>query len=141
MPVEINIIDSLNLFEDLSRAELEEIASLMCRIKVTEGEVMTRQGDQAHSIFILLSADFMVFFKEGRSYTLHNKGDIVGLSAAVIPFCYTGTAVALTDGVVLSMPGQELLRLIESNPVLGGKIMKKIDQIISARQPCVTGRC
>ncbi|MDO9566472.1 MAG: cyclic nucleotide-binding domain-containing protein [Candidatus Desulfaltia sp.] len=141
MPVDINTIDSLNIFEHLSRTELEELASLMSRIRVTEGEVITRQGDQAHSIFILLSGNFMVFFKEDRSYTLHNKGDIVGLSAAVLPFCYTGTAVALTDGVVLSIPGQELSRLIESNPALGGKIMEKINQIISARQPFVTGGC
>ncbi|MDI6687596.1 MAG: Crp/Fnr family transcriptional regulator [Desulfobacterales bacterium] len=141
MSVDVNMIDSLNLFEHLSHAELEEIASLMCRISVTEGEVITHQGDQTHSIFILLSGNFMVFFKEGRSYTLHDKGDIVGLSASDLSFCYTGTAVALTDGVVLSMPCQELSRLIESNPVLGGKIMKKINQIISARQPFVTGGC
>ncbi len=83
----------------------------------------------------------MVFFKDGRSYTLHNKGDVIGLSTVVIPFYYTGTAVALSDGVVLSMPGQELLRLIESNPALSDKIMKKINQIVSARLPFVTGRC
>ncbi|MFH1581881.1 MAG: hypothetical protein ABIC39_07435, partial [Pseudomonadota bacterium] len=68
MPVDINIIDSLNLFEDLSHAELKEIASLMSRIRVTEGEAITRQGDLAHTIFIVLSGNFMVFFKDGRSY-------------------------------------------------------------------------
>ena len=141
MPVDTNIIDSLNLFEDLSHAELEEIASLMRRIRVTEGEAITRRDAPAHTLFILLSGNFMVFFKDGRSYTLHNKGDVIGLSTVGIPFYYTGTAVALSDGVVLSMPGQELLRLIESNPALSDKIMKKINQIVSARLPFVTGRC
>ncbi len=141
MSVDTNIIDSLNLFEDLSHAELEEIASLIRRIRVTEGEAITRRDAPAHTIFILLSGNFMVFFKDGRSYTLHNKGDVIGLSTVVLPFYYTGTAVALSDGVVLSMPGQELLRLIESNPVLSNKIMKKINQIVSARLPFVTGRC
>ncbi len=141
MSVDTNIIDSLNLFEDLSHAELEEIASLIRRIRVTEGEAITRRNAPAHTIFILLSGNFMVFFKDGRSYTLHNKGDVIGLSTVVLPFYYTGTAVALSDGVVLSMPGQELLRLIESNPVLSNKIMKKINQIVSARLPFVTGRC
>ncbi|MCK4467685.1 MAG: Crp/Fnr family transcriptional regulator [Desulfobacterales bacterium] len=141
MSVDTNIIDSLNLFEDLSHAEMEEIASLMRRIRVTEGEAITRRNAPAHTIFILLSGNFMVFFKDGRSYTLHNKGDVIGLSTVVLPFYYTGTAVALSDGVVLSMPGQELLRLIESNPVLSNKIMKKINQIVSARLPFVTGRC
>jgi CRP-like cAMP-binding protein len=141
MPVDINIIDSLNLFENLSHAELEEIVSLMRRIKVTEGETITRRGDPAHTIFIILSGNFMVFFKNGRSYTLHNKGDVIGLSAVVTPFYYTGTAVALSDGVVLSMSGQELLRLMESNPAMSNKIMGKINQIISERLPFVTGRC
>ena len=141
MPVDTNIIDSLNLFEDLSHAEMKEIGSLMRRIRVTEGEAITRRGAPAHTIFIILSGHFMVFFKDGRSYTLHNKGDVIGLSTVVIPFYYTGTAVALSDGVVLSMPGQELLRLIESNPALSDKMMIKINQIVSARLPFVTGRC
>jgi len=101
--------------------------------------VIARRGDCAHTFFIVLSGNFMVSFKRDRAITLHNKGDIMGCSTVVAPFNYTGTATALTDGEALSMPGQELLRLIESNPAMSDKIMKKINEIIEERIPFVTG--
>jgi len=81
----------------------------------------------------------MLSFKEERSFTLHNKGNIIGLSTVVTPFRYTATAVALTDGLVLLMQGQEFLRLVQSNSALGDKIMRKINKIVSERMPYMTG--
>lgn len=139
MAVDIGLIESLDIFADLKHAELEQITSLMRKMKVTEGEVITRRGDSAHTFFIVLSGDFMVSFDEGRAITLHNKGDIIGCSTVVAPFNYTGTATALTNGEILSMPGQDFLSLIQSDPVLSDKIMKKINGIISERSPFLTG--
>ncbi len=139
MSIDTHTLKSLDLFPDLNHAELEQIASLMHQIRVTEGEVLMRRDDPAHTFFIILSGNFMIYFKESRAFTLHKKGDIMGWSTVVTPFRYTGTAVALTDGAVLSMPGQEFFRLIQSNSVLGDKIMKIINKIIAERMPFVTG--
>jgi CRP-like cAMP-binding protein len=133
MSTDIQTLKSLDLFADLNFGELEQIAPLMHLMKVTEGEVLTRKGEPAGTFFIMLS------FKEERSFTLHNKGNIIGLSTVVTPFRYTGTAVALTDGLVLLMQGQDFLRLIQSNSALGDKIMQKINEIVSERMPYMTG--
>ena len=139
MAVDIGLIESLDVFADLKHAEMEQITSLMRKTRVTEGEVITRRGDRAHTFFIVLSGDFMVSFNEGRAITLHNKGDIMGCSTIVAPFNYTGTATALTDGEVLSMPGQDFLSLIQSDSGLSDKIMKKITGIVTERAPFLTG--
>ncbi len=139
MTVDICLIESLDIFAGLKHAELELIASLMHKTRVTEGEVIARRGDSAHACFIVLSGNFMISFNKDRAITLHNKGDIMGCSAVVAPFNYTGTATALTNGEVLSMPGQDFLSLIKSNPALSNKIMKKINGIISERSPFLTG--
>lgn len=139
MTVDIGLIESLDIFADLKHAELEQITSLMRKMKVTEGEVITHRDDRAHTFFIALSGDFMVSFNEGRAITLHNKGDIMGCSTVVTPFNYTGTATALTAGEVLSMPGQDFLSLIQSDSALSDKIMKKINGIILERAPFLTG--
>ncbi|MDL1968182.1 MAG: cyclic nucleotide-binding domain-containing protein [Deltaproteobacteria bacterium] len=139
MSTDIQTLKSLDLFADLNFGELEQITPLMHLMKVTEGEVLTRKGEPARTFFIILSGNFMLSFKEERSFTLHNKGNIIGLSTVVTPFRYTGTAVALTDGLVLLMQGQEFLRLIQSNSVLGDKIMRKINKIVSERMPYMTG--
>ena len=139
MSTDIQTLKSLDLFADLNFGELEQIAPLMHLMKVTEGEVLTRKGEPARTFFIILSGNFMLSFNEERSFTLHNKGNIIGLSTVVTPFRYTGTAVALTDGLVLLMQGQEFLRLIQSNSALGDKIMRKINKIVSERMPYMTG--
>ena len=139
MSTDIQTLKSLDLFADLNFGELEQIAPLMHLMKVTEGEVLTRKGEPAGTFFIILSGNFMLSFNEERSFTLHNKGNIIGWSTVVTPFRYTGTAIALTDGLVLSMPGQEFLRLIQSNSALGEKIMRKINKIVSERMPYMTG--
>jgi len=139
MSTDIQTLKSLDLFADLSFGELEKIASLMHMMKVTEGEVLTRKGESARTFFIVLSGNFMLSFKKERSFTLHNKGNIIGWSTVVTPFQYRGTAIALTDGLVLSMPGQEFLRLIQSDSALGDKIMRKINKIVLERMPYTTG--
>ena len=139
MSTDIQTLKSLDLFADLNFGELEKIASLMHLMKVAEGEVLTRKGESARTFFIVLSGNFMLSFKKQRSFTLHNKGNIIGWSTVVTPFQYRGTAIALTDGLVLSMPGQEFLRLIQSDSALGDKIMRKINKIVSERMPYTTG--
>ncbi|MCK4620083.1 MAG: cyclic nucleotide-binding domain-containing protein [Desulfobacterales bacterium] len=139
MSTDIQTLKSLDLFAELNFGELEQIAPLMHLMKVAEGEVLTRKGEPARTFFIILSGNFMLSFNEERSFTLHNKGNIIGLSTVVTPFRYTGTAVALTDGLVLLMQGQEFLRLIQSNSALGDKIMRKINKIVSERMPYMTG--
>jgi CRP-like cAMP-binding protein len=139
MSTDIQTLKSLDLFADLNFGELEQIAPLMHLMKVTEGEVLTRRGEPARIFFIILSGNFMLSFNEERSFTLHNKGNIIGLSTVVTPFRYTATAVALTDGLVLLMQGQEFLRLVQSNSALGDTIMRKINEIVSERMPYMTG--
>ena len=139
MSTDIQTLKSVDLFADLNFGELEQIVPLMHLMKVTEGEVLTRRGETARTFFIILSGNFMLSFKKERSFTLHNKGDIIGWSTVVTPFRYKGTATALTDGLVLFMPGQEFLDLIQSNSAIGDKIMRKINKIVSERMPYMTG--
>jgi len=140
MAVEIQTLKSLFLFKDMEPEELELISEIIHPMRVTEGETLTRRGDAAHSIFIIISGNFMVSFAEDRAFTLHKKGEIIGLSTVLSPFRYAGTAVALTDGEVLSVSGQEFNRLIQSNSTLGDKIIKKINKIVKDRMPFAKGQ-
>ncbi len=139
MPTDTQTLKSLALFAELTHEEREQLAPLMHPMKVAEGELLTRSGDTANTFYVTLSGNFMLCFKDDRAVTLHNKGDIMGWSTVVTPFQYRGTSMALTDGEVLSMSGQEFLRLIQENAVLSEKIMKKINTVVKERMPLVTG--
>jgi len=139
MAVEPKALHDISLFEDMDDDALNKISQLMHHITVQEGEVLTQKGEGAHAFFVILSGNYMVSFDEGRAFTLHEKGQIIGWSSIVTPFKYTGTAVALTRGEALSMSSEEFRVLLQEDARISEKLMLKISAIISERMPYVTG--
>ena len=134
MPVEIQTIEPLAFFQGLSYIELEQFASLLKPRSVKKGDILLRKGTPAMTFFIILSGTFKVSLEKGRSYTLDKKGTVIGWSTVIAPFEYTGTAMAETDGEVLSISSNDFFQLIQNNNALGKKIIAKIDKIASERR-------
>ena len=134
MPVDVNTIESLDFFQDMSYHELEQFAAALNPRSVKKGDILLRRGTPALTFFIILSGTYKVILEEGRFYTLDQKGTIIGWSTVIAPFQYTGTALAETDGNVLYISSHEFFRLIQSNNELGEKIMKKINRIAAHRR-------
>jgi len=139
MVVSTTTLNDIPLFEDLDEGALQTISSMMHLVKVEEGEVLAQRGEPAHSFYVILSGNYLVSFAGGRSFTLHEKGQIVGWSSIVTPFKYTATAVALTHGQALSMSSEDFRQLLQEDPRISEKLMLKISAIISQRMPFVTG--
>lgn len=133
MSVSVEILESIELFSDLDAEEIESISLITDPMKVTEGEILARTDQYANIFYIVLSGNFMISYKDGKALTIHHKGDIMGWSTIVSPFKYRGSVVALTDGEVLTIPGDELFRLIQSNPSLTDKLMQKIKPVAVER--------
>ncbi len=137
MPTDTSTLETLEIFEELNLDEMAQIGSLFHSMRVNEGEVLTRRGETAHTFYIVLSGNYMVYFKGGKAFTLHDRGDLIGVATIITPFRYRGTTVALTDGEVLAMAGDKFLALIQSNAALGDKLMNKINAVIHQRSPFV----
>jgi CRP-like cAMP-binding protein len=135
MPASPELLKSIEMFSTFTEEELEKIAPLVNPMKVMEGEFLARRGYRARTFFIVITGNFMLSFENGKAITLHNKGDIMGWSTLVTPFTYKGTVIALTDGEVLTLPGQEFYLLLQSDSELSSKIMKEINSIIASRTP------
>lgn len=139
MAVDPKALQDISLFEDMDEDELFKISQLMNHATIQEGEILTQRGEGAHSFYVILSGNYMVSFEKGRAFTLHDKGQIIGWSSIVTPFKYTGTAVALTQGEVLSMSSEDFRVLLQEDARISEKLMLKISAIISQRMPYVTG--
>jgi CRP-like cAMP-binding protein len=131
--IDIQILKSIELFKDLDGGELGQLASILNPVRVTEGETLMRRGEPAQTFYVVLSGNYMVYFKGGQAFTLHKLGDVIGWSTVVTPFYYRATGIALTNGDLLSMSRLEFLRLVQKNAVLSGKIMKKINEVVEKR--------
>ena len=135
MTVEIKLLETLDLFEGVDHEDLELLGELLKPMRVHEGEVLTRRSDPAQNFYIILSGSYMIYFKDGKAFTLHEKGGVIGMSTMLEPFNYRGTTVALTDGEVLMVAGDKFNELIQGNARLGGKIMRTLNDVIAHRMP------
>lgn len=139
MAVDLKMLLDIPLFEDMDEEALDRISSLMHPLKVGEGEILTQKGEGAHTFYVIISGNYMVSFDDGRAFTLHDRGQIIGWSSVVTPFKYTGTAVALTYGEVLSMSSEDFRWLLQEDARISELLMLKISAIVSKRMPYVTG--
>ena len=139
MAVDPKTLSTISLFSDMDETAIEMISHLMSRMETQEGEVLTQKGEPAQSFYIILSGNYMISFDEDRAITLHDSGQIIGWSSVVSPFKYTGTAVSLTKGEVLSMSSLDFRRLLQENSRISELLMMKISAIVSDRMPYVTG--
>ena len=133
MSVSIENLESMEIFAELEKEEIEQVLPIIHRMRVKEGEFLAKKGRTATNFYINLDGNFMISFENRKAITLHEKGDIMGWSTLVTPFEYRGSVVALTDGEVLTISGEEFYRLLQAEASIGGKIMKRINEIAASR--------
>ncbi len=124
--MEIEDIKTIDIFKDLSSQEWEALLPLIDAMRVLEGEPLIQKGEIDRRLYIVLSGNFMVYFNDGRAFTLHDKGDIIGGEGMVPALDHECSAVALTNGEILAIPEAELLRLLEADADLADKIKHHI---------------
>jgi CRP-like cAMP-binding protein len=136
-PLDWQEIKQLEIFEDLSPAKWDKLHPLLHPVSILEGEELFREGDRAHTFYIILSGHFMIHYRDGRAVTIDRPGDVIGWSTVVRPFRYTATVTSLTRSDLLSIPGERFFAFLQSDAETGERLIKKINGIIQRRQ--VTG--
>ena len=133
--ITIEELKRFEIFAGLDLAELKLLSAMAEERQAREGEELIREGSPARTLYILQEGNLMVAFPDGRAITLHRPGRVVGWSALVSPTYYTASVTCLTDSILISFPGSELLRLVQRNVAFGTKIMRKISEVLSRRLP------
>lgn len=150
MSVDVQIIEPLTFFKDLTYDEQEEFAASLNMMTVKKGDVIIRKGTPALTFFIIVSGAYRVSSDlsdappsdsagQGPSITLDAQGDIMGWSTVVAPFHYQGTVEVLKDGELLYLSSRDFFQLIQNNNQLGEKIMKKINKVATQRRAILSG--
>lgn len=139
MAVDQKTLHGIPLFSDMDEDALDKLSPMIHHLHIHEGELLAQKGEGAHSLYVIISGNYMVSFDDGRAFTLHEKGQIIGWSSVVAPFKYTGTAVALTRGEVLAMSSEDIRRLLQDDARISEQLMLKISAIVSERMPYITG--
>lgn len=137
--VEKNMVRAIPMFNELSDSVLSEIASLSTIRDFKPGEFIFKEGDTAKSIHFLLNGnialkvqimtrpDFITVSYIGK------ENDCFGWSGLVSPNYYTASALCESDTQILEISGEGLLRILETHPDAGFKVMHRMANLVSDR--------
>jgi CRP/FNR family transcriptional regulator, cyclic AMP receptor protein len=102
----VHRLRAVDLLQDCTQAQLEEVACLAERVHVGEGEVLAREGRIGREFFLILSG-WVAVTQNGRRVNTLGQGNFFGELAAMDPGPRSATVTALSDLDVLIIGPRE----------------------------------
>jgi CRP-like cAMP-binding protein len=119
------------LFEGVSDAGLERIAACAARIECAPGQVLVLAGDAGTGMYVILDGTVMVELRRGFQTPL-GSGNFFGEIALLVPDSNRVARVrAGTAASCLSIPRQDFLVLVESEPALALALLRELARRLS----------
>jgi voltage-gated potassium channel len=116
---------AIPLFEDLSDAGLEHLAARSAEIECEPGQVLAIPGDPGSGMFVILEGTVSVEMRGGFHVEL-GPGNFFGEIALLAPSARVARVRAATAGRCLSIPREDFLVLVESEPSLALKMLREL---------------
>lgn len=127
------------LFRDLPPDLLEKVSAICQEATFSAGETIFREGEEARQLHFLLEGSLTLkvnLTSRPDSVTVSavsQKYESFGWSGIVPPFHYTASAICEQACLVLLIPGNEFIELLEKNREAGFIVMQRITEIIASR--------
>jgi CRP-like cAMP-binding protein len=133
MTVNIKLLRRLSLFTNLSDSQLEKIAGICRQMTVHPGQILFKEREPGHTIFLSLEDDLEVLFSVGFDSMARMEwlgaGETLGTIALAPPHQYVSTARGLTEGTLLAIDVDKMKKLLQQD---GQLAISMIPQITSA---------
>jgi CRP/FNR family cyclic AMP-dependent transcriptional regulator len=112
----LELLAGVPLFAACSKRDLDRIASVVDRLDVREGKVLTHQGRPGHEAFIIVEGEAKVTMKGRRSVRL-GPGDFFGELALLDRGPRAATVTAKSDMVLLVVDSRGFSALLDDPSV------------------------
>ena len=139
----LDVIRENYIFRDLSTAQLQKIASISQENTYQPGQTIFREGDQAKDLYILKEGKVLLEMRiapypertpsPSATIDVVTKGELFGWSALVPPHIFTLSASTAEKCQVVTLDSAKLIELMDSDPVMGYEVVKRLAKIISTR--------
>jgi CRP-like cAMP-binding protein len=118
----LELLKRVPLFALCSKQELVEIARLADEIDVSEGKVLTREGDRGREFFVLVEGTAEVQ-RHGETINALGHGDFFGEIALVSGRPRTATVTATSPVRALVVTEQAFGALLRKSPEIQSKVL------------------
>jgi len=110
------------LFADLYNNELDAVGAVVTDLRLGAGEVLIRQGESAHEMFIVTVGELEVT-RDGEHVADIGPGSFAGEMAVLARTPRNSTVTAKTDVEVLHIDGRSLQALFADVPEIAVKML------------------
>lgn len=121
----VDLLRTIPLFGECSRAELEAAARVSDELRFPEGRVLMRQGARGRELVVIVEGDVAIE-RDGRQVAARGAGDFLGELALVTGRSRTATVTATSDVRALVLAGRDFDRLLREVPTIAVKVMKAV---------------
>jgi signal transduction histidine kinase len=130
------------IFGDLCPDDLLAISAFSNEEFYDEGEALLVEGEEATKLFVVERGKVALEKKVqlGRHSTPRNATidyivpfNMTGFSALVSPYIYTTSVICVEPARVIAVDGPLLRNYLDTNPVVGLKVMDKLTALIGSR--------
>lgn len=129
----VQILAKLTIFNGLVEDEYFKVLKACNSKGVANGEVIFKQGDDASSLFILLSGEVDINVAGKGTIHVMKAGEIMGEIGLVCKTSRSATAVSRHDVVVLELLSNILHDVMKKSPNIGYVIMRNIASTLGSR--------
>jgi CRP/FNR family transcriptional regulator, cyclic AMP receptor protein len=131
----LELLQNVPLFAGCTKGELRRIASITDEIEVSEGKVLTRQGEAGRECFVIVDGTATATMR-GRSSSRMRSGSFFGEISLLDGGPRSATVTADTDMRLLVLSSQGFSTLLRQVPTLGPRIMRGLaERLREAERP------
>jgi CRP/FNR family transcriptional regulator, cyclic AMP receptor protein len=125
------------LFSDLPESTLELVAGCGINVRVGEGEMLFREGDQADTFYLLregrIALEMHVPARGAMAIETLEAGDVVGWSWLFPPHTWHFDARVLDPVAAVAFDAACLRGKCDADPALGYQLMRRFAQVMMER--------
>ncbi|HUT69063.1 MAG TPA: cyclic nucleotide-binding domain-containing protein [Desulfatiglandales bacterium] len=141
------VIRKTFIFNDLEDQEVQEILKISQERGFSKGEVITREGEQGDSMFILVEGNVEVsktltmklehgdFTEREKILTRFKPEDnlVFGEIAVIDREKRSASVVTTTDCILLEIKRDDFLELLDRRPEMGVKVLRRLARLLATR--------
>lgn len=133
------MLANFDLFRDIPTNVLEEVSNVCEEVYVAKDGYVFREGERADKLHLLVKGSIALRVKltsRPDSVTVSivsRPHQTLGWSGVVSPNHYTASAFCEEDSMLVAIPADKFMAILEAHPEVGFKIMLRITEIISDR--------
>jgi CRP-like cAMP-binding protein len=121
----VELLKRAPLFAGCSKKELDRVARVADEIDLSEGKVLTREGERGREFFVLIDGTADVH-RNGRKINTMGSGDFFGEIALVSDRPRTATVTATSPVRALVVTDRSFRDLIRDTPSIQLKVMETL---------------